>query len=351
MQQAADAEADPHCLERRQLDEIEAKAAVLIRQRFFEADTTADNAYQSLDTTQGFGAEANGRILAILGQAPTEPTAIGAFQRLAYTLVAWWDADDDQQQDWQERHVERNHEMESVLSDLLQNFLLRTSEAAATTILQPILDAVDCHPREVHWLILGLISVEARQPNTPQFWSLWKLFAESVRRARWLAEIDDEPAHGDEMISAIFLGESWKEVSYRRSLTGYAHLVHLLFEDLPASSTILDHYVRFLHHIGEQSLPEEFVRVAKRLQQADPQRMLRKGNTVFLLEILLQRYVYGSPSELKRQSDLRNAILMLLDILVENGSSAAFRMRDDFVTPMSTQLSVSQGKRGSTSNC
>ena len=98
----------------------------------------------------------------------------------------------------------------------------------------------------------------------------------------------------------------------------------------------MDYYLRFLYHIGEQSLPEAFIRIAKRLQHGNPRQMMRKGNTVFLLEVLLQRYVYGRPLELKRESDLRQAVLFLLDILVENGSSAAFRMRDDFVTPVST---------------
>jgi len=63
--------------------------------------------------------------------------------------------------------------------------------------------------------------------------------------------------------------------------------------------------------------------------------MIRKRNTIALLEALLQRYLYGRPLELKRQADLRAAVLSLLDLLVENGSSAAFRMRDDFVAPVS----------------
>jgi hypothetical protein len=53
-----------------------------------------------------------------------------------------------------------------------------------------------------------------------------------------------------------------------------------------------------------------------------------------MLEILLRRHVYGRPLELKRNVELRDAILLLLDVLIEHGSSAAFRMRDDFVTPM-----------------
>jgi hypothetical protein len=109
-----------------------------------------------------------------------------------------------------------------------------------------------------------------------------------------------------------------------------------LFEQLPPSATALDAYVRFLYHVGEQSLPESFIRISKRLLAGDANQMLRKSNTVFMLEVLLQRYVYPKPLELKNKHELRDAVLTLLDLLVEQGSSAAFRMRDDFVTPVSS---------------
>jgi len=336
VQQAIDADSKRPYRERRQVDEIEAESAKLVRQRFFEAGGIAADSYQIMDPTTWFGAEANGRILAILGQAPTEPSAIAGFAKLAHTLIEWWNADDDRRSAPHERRRERNHDTESTLTDLLLNFLLRTSAAAAATILQPILDAIDRHSRKVHWLLRGLIAVEDRQPNTPQFWSLWEMFADRIRRAEWLEGIDDEYASGNEMISAVFLGASWKaDVRHWRSLEGHAQHVDALFEDLPASSAVLENYVRFLHHVGEQSLPEAFIRIAKRLQQADTRAMIGNANTVFLLEILLQRYVYGRPLELKRERALRDAVLLLLDLLVENGSSAAFRMRDDFVTPIS----------------
>jgi hypothetical protein len=136
------------------------------------------------------------------------------------------------------------------------------------------------------------------------------------------------------MLSAAFFGISWKEgIHHWTSLEGHAAEVHALFDDLPPSSAVLDNYVRFLSRIGGKSLPEAFIRIANRLQQGDPRQMLKRENTIFLLEVLLQRYVYGRPLELKSAADLRNAVLLLLDLLVENGSSAAFRMRDDFVTP------------------
>lgn len=60
--------------------------------------------------------------------------------------------------------------------------------------------------------------------------------------------------------------------------------------------------------------------------------MLWRSNTVLMLEILLQGYVYARPHEKNRES-VRQSVLEILDRLVEAGSSAAFRMRDDFVTP------------------
>ena len=136
------------------------------------------------------------------------------------------------------------------------------------------------------------------------------------------------------MLSAIFLTSWWKDdVRHWRSLEGHADQVHALFEALPPSAIVIDDYMRFLYHIGERSLPEAFVRVANSLARGDTHAMLAKSNTVFHLEVLLQRHVYGRPLELKRDIAVRQAVLVLLDILVENGSSAAFRMRDDFVTP------------------
>jgi hypothetical protein len=101
------------------------------------------------------------------------------------------------------------------------------------------------------------------------------------------------------------------------------------------SATVLGNYVRFLYHIGERSLPESFIRIAVRLRSGDPPHMLSEGNTVFMLERLLERHVYARPLELKKDRKMQAALLQLLDLLVDAGSSAAFRFRmRDFVTPL-----------------
>ncbi|MEE8551638.1 MAG: hypothetical protein V3T08_10335, partial [Gemmatimonadota bacterium] len=84
-------------------------------------------------------------------------------------------------------------------------------------------------------------------------------------------------------------------------------------------------YARYLYKVGEGSLPNAFAIVADRLQVGDPSELLSDGNTVFYLESVLQRYVYGEPLRLKSDPTLRAAALTVLDNLVDAGSSAAYR--------------------------
>jgi hypothetical protein len=309
---------------------IATAAAADVCRRFWTDGAIAEDAHIRFDITEVFGAEASAKILAILGQMPNEPLAVAAHRRASEDLVDCWNRKYDRSPD----RGDRNFRREQAISDLIQKFVMRASDANADQVLQPILDAVDRHPREVHDVIQGFTSSEDSKPNTTHYWFLWNLFAERVKRATWLAHLDSEHPYGSEVLSTIFLTAWWKEnVRHWRSLEGHAHNVDGLFDALPPVWIVLDSYVRFLYHIGERSMPAAFVRIANALKRGNPTDMLRESNTVFMLEVLLQRHVYTRPLELKRDPALREAILYVLDMLVESGSSAAFRMRDDFVTP------------------
>ncbi len=327
---AQDAEEARSYGERRDLGEIAAEATADIRARFWKDGGIAEDAHATLDISYGIGAHALERMLVILGRVPQDPIAIAAFTRASGALAAWWTSDDDRR-----GGGHRNFHTESEVSERIQEFLLRTSREAAQRVLAPLLAAVDRHSRELKSVMQGLTGLQDADPNTPQYWFLWRLIADAVKRAEWIAWLDTERhPYGTDLLSGAFLTLHWKDdVRHWRFLDGYAHLVHALFEALPPTSIVLDDYARFLYHIGERSLPDAFVLVGDALRRGNTQKMLARSNTVFMLEVLLQRYVYGRPLELKRDKRIRDAVLLILDCMVEAGSSAAFRMRDDFVTP------------------
>jgi tRNA A37 threonylcarbamoyladenosine biosynthesis protein TsaE len=275
--------------------------------------------------------ETNSQILTVWSQMPKEPEAADAFAATARRLATEWTARHNHAQS--ERN--RNYEADTKQGALLEQFVMKAQPQEAERILQPLLDLVSQAPRELYLFFLGVTGVEDREPNTDQFWFIWKLFASRIEKCGWLTHVDDRHAQGADLLLVIFLGTSWKDgVRHWKSLEGHAHLIDDLFERLPFSRESLDDYVRFLYHVGEKSLPDAFMRIASGLKTSTIESPLERADVVFRLEVLLRRYVYAMPFELKRNNKLRDAVLYLLDRLVEEGSAAAFRMRDDFVTPL-----------------
>ena len=331
VQKKIDSEKNVHWQHRTPIDRIEFEIAKVVYKQFINDEDIPPDAYEKLDINRNVGAEANARILPICANAPLEAISVLAFGRLSAELVKWWDADDDRSSD----RRERNHQAESAARNALEHFLLKTSASAASEIAQPLVNAIEKHSDEIRWVIQGLIAAEDLVGNPAQFWLIWSLFAKRLRTAAWLSRIDREHATGRVLLSTMFLTAFWKDgVSQWSSLEGYSENVHQLFDDLIASPVILNDYSSFLYRIGSQSLPDAFIRIANKITSAK-KTLVPTANTVFCLESLLLRHVYSKPRELKQNLKLRDAILFLLDVLVDNGSSSAFQMRDDFVTPLS----------------
>lgn len=90
----------------------------------------------------------------------------------------------------------------------------------------------------------------------------------------------------------------------------------------------------FLYDIGHGELPGAFMVVRSILIRAADSGAVFTSQVIFILESLLGEFVYGQPLRLKSNPQLAADILVLLDMLVVAGSSAGYRMRDDFVTPL-----------------
>jgi len=313
-------------------ENVSKQVATKIRNAFWEDSVIRDDMFLTFDIDHGVGGNAFTYILHILGCLPTDPLTIAVYERARDTLVRSWKLAD--KRDYSQH---RDHRLESTITELLAAFLVRTTPEIARKVLSPLLARVDDNAHELSWIMREIVFYQDDNPNTDQYWFLWEQVAEAIKQSSWISRIDSEDTKERELLYAVFHGlDCWKEgVRHWRFLDGHAHLIHEFFDSLPATSVILDSYVSFLYKIGEESLPDAFKNVAGALQRGNPADMLKMSNTVYMLETLLQRHVYTRPMELKSNPDLRNAVLYILDCLVEVGSSTAFRMRDDFVTPVS----------------
>lgn len=302
----------------------EVKAAALSGAQCTIGDVTA------IDLADWWGAQAISTILSMLGRWPQHEITRVAFSLLVTSLAATWCERQDRDRGLGLRH----YEMEDEHLRLLAEFCLRLPAVEAIGICKPMLGCVETCPDEVESFVRRLTIAADQFGGVAVFWALWEEFAKRVAQAQWVSHLDRYGSHDSKLLSAMFLGLTWKEgVSHWGGLEGYASLIDGFFLKLPPTPTVFGCYARFLYEVGERSLPNAFVLFALQLRKGDARKILSDRSLAFTLESLLCRWVYSAPAELKSAENRRGAVLHILDELVTSGSSAAYRMRDDFVTP------------------
>lgn len=310
---------------------VYADAASDARERFL-AGTLASDSYSSLDLRTYFGAKCNKWVLTILSETPDSMEALSAFERTTECLCDWWDGDrqHDRQLDMRRRSIDD----EQAVTKWHRSFLFFTSEEHAIRMLRSMLArTINAHPSNLAQTLRLLISLEDRFQRHNRFWVLWNEFALAAREAKWIATCDDRHSIGADLISELFLGTGWKrEIRHWVTLEVHPNLVTDLFADLASHSFALMCYLRFLYKIGDGSLPDAFILLSSKLSEY-PQIIMGNPNSVFYLERIVHRCINDPSRNTRSTSSVRSAILHILDVLVDNGSPVAYKLRDDFVTP------------------
>lgn len=286
-----------------------------------------------LDLFEAWGQESLLRLIPILYNGPQGEMSRKFFRYVADSLVGWWNKYEGSRGD---THEYRNYELESGCMDRLARFALKLEAKDAAYVCEPIINAVCFHPKEVAEFVRSLTIYEDIVGSGSVFWCLWEAISDKMATTTWIENLDKRNSDRIALLDALFLGLSWdKGLRHWQRLEGNAWRLDRFLDKLPPSSAVLVAYSRFLYRIGEKSLPGAFEIISKKLQQGDPRLILSNENSVFYLESILRRWVYGQPASLKSDSSIRDSVIYLLNELVESGSSSAYKMRDDFVTPIS----------------
>ncbi|MDP1860628.1 MAG: hypothetical protein Q8K82_18275 [Gemmatimonadaceae bacterium] len=281
----------------------------------------------TIDFSSWEGRKAAKRVFTLLKNRPGWPESRLFARRAADWLAEVWGRGRHQRGD-------RDFHSESDLSGRLAKYALTLPEGPALDVCAPLIALAATAPDEVASFLENLI-VAADGGADDSFWPLWQAFADGAADAEWTAQLRSKHPHGQKMIDRLFLATYWKDdTTHWPRLEGNAQRVHALVHRLPPASAYVHAYVRFLYTIGQRQLPDAFIDVDELLRRVGDVASASKSETAFYLESLLGRFVYAQPFRLKRDARLRDAVLRLLDALVSSGSSAAYRMRDDFVTPL-----------------
>lgn len=276
-------------------------------------------------------------LLEIFRHAHADPLALRFHEHLAAVLLNLW------QGTGRRRTRQRDEEDDSIESDIeefpvaraLARFILSCAEATAHRVITLLAGAVHTHPTKLAEFVEHLIHAEDNRPNPSggRFWMLWKTVADAACEQASQGEGQDA-ARFSRLLSALFLDISWKpETQEWRALTGNGSRALDLFQRLPSDAATLRSFSVITARFRSEFVPRALPSIAEKLSRLT-ERLFLSDTTMNALETVLGALIFSGASDVRRHPELRGATLSLLDMLVDAGSSAAFKMRDDFLTPL-----------------
>lgn len=243
---------------------------------------------------------------------------------------------------WSPERIRKNRRvsfsLEKSCKDSLAKFVNFTELSLAIDYCKIIANHCESSPEKVADFLESLMIKEDEATGPTNFWHVWKVYASKTLACSWIDDLDYEHLEGRKLVSKLFLSTQWKENLRSWARLEYAsNEIDEFYLSLPKSDFAIECYVKFLHDIGEKFLPEGYKHLANRIERGTK----LNANSIWYLEKLLSREIFSNPRNLKKDPDVQDAIIYILDYLVNQGSSSAYRMRDDFVTPLAVgHLSV-----------
>jgi hypothetical protein len=275
-------------------------------------------------------------LIGLLADHPEEAASLQLFERLAHLLARAWSRSREDRRSNSGGNIEIEHEMQNGIA----SFVLNLAPDAARSLLAPLLDVIDRHPEKLAQLLTPiLLALDKRPDGDAAYWAVWTAVTERLLAAPWVSHLTGRHPTGEELVHQAFLNIGWRRQLRRWSRLGqhFADL-DLLFTSLPASSLVLDAYVRYLREIGQDSLPNAFVLIAERMGPGLAAALQANANLRWALDALVARTLFENLAQVRARAALRDAMMTILDAMVVAGSSAAFQLRDDFVTPQAAGL-------------
>lgn len=253
------------------------------------------------------------------------PIAVQVFTWVAEQFPRWWDRHhEDQDQDFELHHSART---------AFAEFLIASEPVAAGALLAPVLAQVQSEPREFARLVEDMIVAADQRGDATTFWSLWSHIATEAKNAQWFASLSDDRSWGGELVRSLFLQTSWTEGLREWKHLGSSHRdIDALFMALPAGSLMLEAFVRYLLKVGKASLPGAVNLIHAKFGVQLEQALKSSNSAKTSMDQLVSRLMFEDLPALQAPA-LRGAMLAILDALVQAGSSNAFLLREDFLTP------------------
>jgi hypothetical protein len=275
-------------------------------------------------------------LFAIVAYQPNDPLVQKLMGRCIAALPVIWETNQRSRRmrPNQPGHEERyDPHFEHDLVEIACRYVLSLAPTDAIGLITPVFEAAARFPEKAADVVNWLILQQGDRTPAPTLWILWQRFADDFVSAVDANRVDEEHSEEAKLLRELFLGVNWQDQRDWLPLHGETQRLRAFFEQLPPMERGFEFYAYYLAKAGTPTLPHALNEVAGKLREAGDSPPLNEI-AIFYLEEILTRMIYGGNSRVRAEQVLRQATLSILDSLVVAGSSRAYKLRDDFLTPL-----------------
>jgi hypothetical protein len=210
-------------------------------------------------------------------------------------------------------------------------FILNLPEKEICDYLQPFIK--EFKPSEIIAVLFEEIICAEDTLNTyNKFWIVWKSFKEKVFE---IGKNDKRYGHTDKIIkSFLFATVSWKEgvKEWHTLKDNNAEFFKEVSKRIGHCPSALYAISKLLNDFGSPYIDEGIGWISDIIKSnEDLVKKELEPNTIYYIESLVRKYVYYNLENIKKRSDLKSMILIILNFLVEKASETGYRIREDIL--------------------
>lgn len=221
--------------------------------------------------------------------------------------------------------------------------LLKQPIAISLDLCQPLMEAIVTAPQIVSLIMTELICAEDALNSQNTFWVIWKSLYDSIKNKH--VKVRGKYSRDERSIlrNILLMDIPWKkETKDWGKLNQQTHFIKKTICELGYLPPVFEAAVEFFNSIGSQFMPAGMLWLSEAINRGVPEEIMGTVNVQFYLESLLRNNIMTYESEIRGNGYLRNAVMKLLGILIDAGSASAFQLRERIVTPLPSEMIISQ---------
>lgn len=215
-------------------------------------------------------------------------------------------------------------------------FMFSCSDSLLSYLLQPLIEAVDESGKAVEGIIEDLIYEADRQNTTERFWKIW-----SPLSAKVFSSQDKAWRRADLTKAILFSKTHWnKDAKKWKPIEDNREFIKIAFTTVGHTHSGFYALNRLLNTVGEFLLPEAVIDLKESFKKAE-RDLLEDKYIRSELETVMRNAVLLYGTKIRTSDEIRVAALILLDALINKGSSLAYQLRELLIAPSRRNLAQS----------